>query len=66
MNESEKIAEKRALILEKIQELSDAEILENDNFTYWHHVKAVTKSHGGTGHPNEPPPPPDPPGGGQG
>ncbi len=58
--------EKRLSIIRTILNLSDEEILENDNFTYWGEPDAVTFSHGGTGHPPGPPPPPDPPGGGQG
>lgn len=56
--------EKRLSIIRKILNLSDEEILENDNFTYWGEPDVVTFSHGGTDHPNEPPPGP-PPGGGQ-
>ena len=56
--------EKRLSIIGTILNLSDDEILENNNFTYWGEPDVVTFSHGGTGHPNEPPP--DPPGGGQG
>lgn len=51
--------EKRLSILRKILNLSDEEILENDNFTYWGgEPDAITFSHGGTGHPPTPPPPP--------
>lgn len=49
--------EKRLSILRTILNLSDEEILENDNFTYWGEPDTVTYSHGGS-HPPDPPPPP--------
>jgi len=55
--------EKRLSIIRAILNLSDEEILNNDNFTYWGEPDAVTSSHG-TGNPPHPPPG-DPPGNGQ-
>ena len=63
MSENEEAKLKRNLILEAIQNLSDEDIIENDNFTFWGKPGIVTQSHGG-GHPPDPPDPP-PPGGGQ-
>ena len=67
MNENEEAKLKRNLILEAIKNLSDEDILKNENFTYWGkpggEPGVVTQSHE-TGHPPGPPPDP-PPGGGQ-
>lgn len=62
MNKEKKAQEKRDLLLAAIQNLSDEDILNNDNFTYWGHRKIITSnSHDGNGHPPTPPPPPPPP-----
>jgi len=62
MSENEEVKAKIAMILEKIQDLSNAEILKSDNFTFWSGRKTVTTSQGhGNGNPPTPPPPPPPP-----
>ena len=54
--------EKRLSILRTILNMSDEEILNNDNFCYWGgDPDAVTFSHNNGGsHPPGPPPPPPP------
>ncbi len=63
MSEKDEATLKRDLILEAIANLSDEDILNNVNFTFWGKPGVVTQSHE-TGHPPGPPPDP-PPGGGQ-
>lgn len=67
MSEKDKAKEKRGLIWEAIKGLSDNELLNNDNFTYWGSKfgiitycrnEEITE---GNGNPPTPPPPPPPP-----
>jgi len=61
-SEKQKVQEKRDSLLAAIQNLSDGEILNNDNFTFWGRGKKITSnSHDGNGNPPTPPPPPPPP-----
>lgn len=62
MSEKDEAKLKRNLILEAIENLSDEDILENENFTFWGKPGVVTQSHNGGSHPPTPPPPPPPPG----
>lgn len=62
MNKNEEAKPKRKLILEAIQDLSDEEILNNVNFTFWGDQEVITSNHShGNGNPPTPPPPPPPP-----
>lgn len=61
MSEKDNANEKRNLILEVIQNLSDKEILQGGEFTFEFRGKpvAVTFSNGNPPGPPPPPPPPD-------
>ena len=58
---SEDAREKRLLMIRSILELSDEEVSQGDNFTYWGKPGVITSSHdNGGSHPPDPPPPPPP------
>lgn len=62
MSEKERAKEKRDIILAKINDLSDEEILKGGEFTIELRGKPLTVTFGNGLPPGPPPPPPPPPG----